>query len=601
MIFFLLLALIPLGVVGVFSIRTAEKLIVGLVRNQLLNVADDKAHLLERWLSERRADLLVISGSSILDSMDPVRIAPYLDLVVARYKVYKEISVLSPDGGVVHGNPGLAVGADLKEWLKIPSNDLFFSGITLRPDDRESNFRLAASVIDHDGSIKGIVCATVGTDTILNIVLNVSLGKTGECYLVDKDGTFLAHKERGRILSENIAQSGSFKNIFDTGAKRMTYLDYRGVEVLGISRQVPGTDWYLVVEQDRNEAFESADLLRRYIGVIMFFSVVCAAFLAWAVARHLVHPIAKLSRAANSLAGGEFDKAAVHTNRKDEIGALYHAFNDMAVQLRERQLSLEKAVNLKESELHETDIMLQQSREAAARSEKFSALGRLGAGVAHEIRTPLTSIKLFLESVESEIAISSEYEEDFDIAMGQIKRIENTINRFLDFAKPQELVFSMVDIRRLVEDVLSVVRPMANKQECSVRAGLSENMKTVKGDKKLLEETFINILVNSLEAMENGGRLEVTATMDHCEFDGKSVSCARVDVSDTGQGIAEESIANIFDPFFTTKSSGTGLGLSLVHSAIQRHGGTVCVRSSPGSGTVFSIFLPAEPDEDCHE
>ncbi len=595
--FFLLLALVPLGVVGVFTIKTAEDLIIELVDSQLLNVADDKAHLLERWLSERRADLLVISGSSILESMDPVRIASYLDLVVARYQVYKEISVISPDGKVVHGNPDSKFGTELKEWLKAPANELYLSGITLRSDDRESNFRMAAPVYGRDGSIKGVVCATVGTGTILNIVLNVSLGKTGECYLVDKDGTFLAHKERGRILSESIAQSGSFKNIFATGARQRIYLDYRGVEVLGISRKVPGTEWYLVVEQDRNEAFESADLLKQYIGVVMLFSFVCAAFLAWAVARHLVHPIAKLSMAANSLAGGEFDKAAVHTNRTDEIGALYHAFNDMAVQLRERQLSLENEVNLKESELHETDIKLQQSREAAARSEKFSALGRLGAGVAHEIRTPLTSIKLFLESVESEIEISPEYEEDFGVAMRQIKRIETTINRFLDFAKPQELVFSNVDIRRLLEDVLSVAKPMANKQECSVRAILDDDLKSVRGDKKLLEESFINLLVNSLEAMENGGRLEVTAKMDRCETDGEKVWCVRVDVSDTGQGIAEENISNIFDPFFTTKASGTGLGLSLVHSAIQRHGGTVGVRSVPGSGTVFSILLPAEPDE----
>jgi signal transduction histidine kinase len=460
---------------------------------------------------------------------------------------------------------------------------------------------MAAPVFDHEGTIAGTVCATVGTSTILNIVLNVGLGETGECYLVDKEGTFLAHKESRRILEENIAQSGSFKNIFAGETRQKTYLDYRGIEVLGISRKVPGTDWYLVVEQDRNEAFESADLLRWYIGAAMAFSISCAVFLSWAVARHFVHPIGKLSKAANRLAGGEFDEAAVQTNRKDEIGLLYKAFDDMAVQLRQRQLSLEKEVDRKVSELRETDSMLRQSRLAAARSEKFSALGRLGAGVAHEIRTPLTSIKLFLESVECEIEISPEYEEDFRIAMRQIRRIETTINRFLDFTKPRELIFSVVDIGQVVDDVISVVRPMANKQECSLEMNMQKNLKNIKGDRKLLEEAFINLMINSLEAMENGGRMVVAAAMDHREINGENISCVRVDVADTGQGIAEESIANIFDPFFTTKSSGTGLGLSLVHSSVQRHGGAIGVRSPDGGGTVFSIFLPSERNKDFYE
>ncbi|MBU2578050.1 HAMP domain-containing protein [Patescibacteria group bacterium] len=597
MVLFLLLALIPLGAVGLFSIKTAEDLIVEMVNSQLQNVADDKVHLLERWLSERRADLLVIAGSSILGSMDPDRIGPYLNLVGLHYKVYKDISVISPEGSIVFGITGKNSGAEWKDRLEAPANKLFLSGITLRPEDRESTFRIAAPIFDSDGVVKGTVCATVGTSTILNIILNVNLGKTGECYLVDKDGTFLAHKEPRRILAENIAQSGSFKNIFVTKARQKTYLDYRGIEVLGTSRKVPGTDWYLVVEQDRDEAFKSADLLKRYVCIAMAFSICCAVFLAWSIAYYLVHPIGKLSKAAKNLASGEFDKASVHTKRKDEIGLLYQAFNDMAIQLKERQRFLEKEVGLKESELHETDIMLQQSRLAAAMSEKFAALGRLGAGVTHEIRTPITSIKLFLESVQSEIEISHEYEEDLMVAMQQIKRIETTINRFLDFAKPQGLVFSPIDVQQVISDILSVVRPMANKQECSVTVKTPGDLKKIKGDKKLLEETLINLLINSMEAMDHGGKLEVTTAMDQREMNGKSVSCVRVDVSDTGQGIAEENIPNIFDPFFTTKSAGTGLGLSLVHSAVQRHGGTICVKSNAG-GTVFSIFLPAEPCQD---
>ncbi|MDI6798145.1 MAG: ATP-binding protein, partial [Desulfatibacillaceae bacterium] len=359
--------------------------------------------------------------------------------------------------------------------------------------------------------------------------------------------------------------------------------------------EVPGTDWFLVVEQDRDEAFQSADLLKRYVYATMAFSVLCAAFLALSISRYLVRPIKQLSEAANHLAGGDFDKAILNTRRKDEIGLLLAAFNNMAAQLKERQILLEKEVGLKDAKLSQTDAMLQQSRLAAARSEKLAALGRMGAGVTHEIRTPLTSIKLFLESVQSEIETSPENEEDFNVAMRQIQRIEKTINRFLDFAKPQELSFSLVDVELLLKETISVVRPMAIKQECSLKMNILGELSKVRGDRKLLEETFINLLVNSLEALGSKGKIEVTARMDSCRINGRSVSCVRVVVADNGPGIEKERIQNIFDPFFTTKPSGTGLGLSLVHSSVQSHGGFVDVQSEPECGTVFSIFLPAEP------
>ncbi|WP_211239130.1 cache domain-containing protein [Desulfatibacillum aliphaticivorans] len=591
---FLPLSLIPMVAVGVFSLKTAEEIVVSMVNIQMNNVADDKVNLLERWLTERRADLLVIADSSFLGSMDPDIIGPYLNSVCSNYKVYREVFVISSEGEIVFRNTGVQSGEEWRDGLEYPIDSYFMSEITFRPGDKESAFRIAAPILDEKGHARGTVFATVGTSSILNIILKVSLGETGECYLVDKNGAFLAHNDPRRILTENISHSGSFTNIFVSQDRETAYLDYRGIEVLGTSRKVPGTDWYLVVEQDRDEAFQSAQILKRHFFLIAAFSLCYAVVLAWAISRYLISPIKDLSRSANILADGEFDKAAVRTDRKDEIGLLYQAFNHMALQLKERQDSLAKEVDLKESELHETDIMLQQSRLAAARSEKFAALGRLGAGVTHEIRTPLTSIKLFLESVQSEIEISPDYKEDFMIAMMQVTRIENTINRFLDFAKPQKLVFSSMDIQQVVEDVLSVVRPMANKQECIVYKKIGANLPKIQGDKKILEEALINLLINSLEAMELQGRIDVSAKMGSFQIDGKDVSCVRVDISDTGSGISEENIPNVFDPFFTTKASGSGLGLSMAHSAIQRHGGGLRVESTVGKGTIFSIFLPTE-------
>jgi len=250
---FLVLALVPLAVVGVFSINTTESLIENLVLRQLENIAADKVSILERWLNERKQDMKVIAGTSLIKTLDPELIAPYLELIKIHYGVYNDISVLSAQNDLIFSTLDMSQNLDTSLLTGDPSEPLVLFPITYLPEEKESTFRIAAPIYKNSDHI-GTVLGTVGTNNIINIILRVSLGETGECYLVDKNGTFLAHKEPRRILAENISQSESFKNIFDSRDRKKTYLDYRKIEVLGTSRKVGETDWYIVVEQDRDEA-----------------------------------------------------------------------------------------------------------------------------------------------------------------------------------------------------------------------------------------------------------------------------------------------------------------------------------------------------------
>ena len=590
---FLILILIPLAIIGTFSIKATERLVFDMVMRQLENVALDKTIILERWIAERKSDLLVISGTSIIKSMDPIIIAPYLDLVQKEYLVYKNFIVISAGGELVYSTHEAKDNEDIKDIGYYSIKDhLYLSNIVYNEKENESVFNIATPILDDNSKLEGTVYGTIGTNQIILSILNVSLGKTGECYLVDKDGRFLAHKEPDRILNENISQTESFENIFTQKDRKKTYLDYRGIEVLGISKKIGGTDWYLVVEQDRDEAFQSLDILRRIIYLTVLLYIGSAFMLIWMISYHIVNPIRALSQSTDILANSEFERAMVKIDRRDEIGMLYHAFENMALKLQERQNYLTKEVSLKDAELKETDSVLRQTKLMAERSEKFAAIGRLGAAVAHEIRTPLTSLKLFLESVHAEIKVSPEYQEDLAIAMKEIKRIEATINRFLDFSKPQELIIADIDIFQLIEDILSIIKPMINKNECTLDVRIENDLQRIKGDKKLLGEALINILVNSLEVMPHHGRLFISAETDTYNSNDVSQQYIRIDVSDTGPGIPEYQIGNIFDPFFTTKSSGTGLGLSITSKTIKSHGGFIRVKSEINQGTTFSLFLP---------
>lgn len=592
MLIFLALAMVPLVVIGWFSLQITEKIILNMVIQQLENAAADKAAIVERWLDERKADMEVMANTSIVRSMNPDLIKPYLKLTRDKYGVYKDLAVANTYGAVICNTsespfPLPPDSANFKDRF-------YMSEITYAPEEKESSFYIAAPVFSSDKEITGTIYGLVGTNKIIFFVLNISLGQTGECYLVNEEGRFLAHKEPHRILTDNISQSESFKNIFQKRDRKKAYLDYRGIEVLGTFLNVAGTNWYIVVEQDKKEAFQGAATLKSIIYLTVLLCICSALALTWMISYNIISPIRRLSRYAEMIADSRIDQPVVKTQRKDEVGMLYRAFEHMYEKPRQRHDNLRQKVGLKDEQLRQTDKILEKTRQIAERSEKFAAMGRMGAAVAHEIRTSLTSLKLYLESAQELITQSAEDQEDFRIAMKQVNRIESSVNRFLDFVKPEEMVFSLIDIPVLVEDVLHMIRPLASRQGCQTQKHLPAGLARISGDRKLLAEALVNLTVNSLEAMEENGILSISAQEDSFESNNCQKPCVRIDIRDTGSGIAENQMENLFEPFYTTKASGTGLGLPLVLNTIQSHGGTIGVQSTPGKGTVFSLYIPVE-------
>jgi signal transduction histidine kinase len=595
---FLLVSTIPLGIAGVFSVQTADRLIVSTVTNQLENLAADKAELLRRWMAERKADVAVIAHCSVVRSFDPQQIAPYLRLMESQYRVYNRFVVTGPGGRVLYDTAGASDRPSGEEAYYREARALgsHVSEVSWDEARQEAVFRIAEAIRNADELPVGMVCATVSTQAIIAQVLRLSLGETGECYLVDRTGTFLAHKQPERILKENIAQSESFTNLFGGARAGPIYTDYRGIPVLGASRPVADTPWYIVVEQDRDEAFAGSYRMARNIQIAIGLTVLCAIGLSWLLASSVTSPIRSLSEAADALSRGEFEQAlaASAVRRKDEIGTLDAAFRHMAGQLWDRHTRLQRQIGTAEGQLRRSEDKLQKTLEAAARSERLAALGRLAAGVAHEMRTPLTSLKLFLQSLCEDLELPPDQAEDFDVGMRQIQRMETTINHFLDFARPKEPCLADIDFTKLVDDAVLVVEPRANQQEVEVVKSIASALPGVRGDMRQLGEVVVNLLVNALEVMPEGGRLSIRVFAVPGEDPAGSRPRACIEVADTGPGVKEADVERLFEPFFTTKASGSGLGLAIARQTVERHGGTIAVRTQLGAGTTFSVFLPAE-------
>jgi signal transduction histidine kinase len=222
-------------------------------------------------------------------------------------------------------------------------------------------------------------------------------------------------------------------------------------------------------------------------------------------------------------------------------------------------------------------------REETIRLDRLASLGKLSAGIAHEVRNPLTGISLLLDDLHDKPNFNAEDKEMLSKALAEIERVERLINALLSFSSPVRADFRDGDICRVIYDVILLMKRPAEKQ--GVRLELQmEELPVFRFDPEKIKQTLINIIKNALEALTNGGVITIMAW--HNE------QTVTVTVHDNGPGITRQDMPLIFEPFFTRKGAGTGLGLSITQRIIEEHHGTITVESAPENGTTFSIMLP---------
>ena len=234
------------------------------------------------------------------------------------------------------------------------------------------------------------------------------------------------------------------------------------------------------------------------------------------------------------------------------------------------------------------------------RSDRLASLGTLSAGMAHEIKNPLVSIKTFAQLLPERYQ-DSDFRETFSNLIGhEIDRIDSLVNQLLRFARPTKPVLKPMHVHEILEKSLSLLGHRLYQKEIKLTRSWQANVDTIRADADQLEQVFLNFFLNAMDAMKNGGELAVSTQVQTDErwvaaltrSNGESGEVLHITIRDTGEGIRKEDIPHVFDPFFTTKDYGTGLGLSVVHGIIQEHGGQIEVESEVQKGTAFHILLP---------
>ena len=274
--------------------------------------------------------------------------------------------------------------------------------------------------------------------------------------------------------------------------------------------------------------------------------------------------------------------------RKNETGKIIGydgIFRDVTKQvameeeLRNYSTNLEKTIQEKTKEV----LDLERSK---FHLEKLASLGQMAAMIVHDVRNPLSSIKMGLTTLLNRAELKDRDQYCIEIAVREVNHLERILKDLLNFAKPQNLQFANNDINQVLELALEQMVDNFEGADISIEKTLSAQLPLIRIDKDRLSQVFFNLLLNAKQAIINGGIISIRSDMDDQN------NIVRVQIQDNGEGIQEEYISQIFDPFYSTKAEGTGLGLSVVQKLIEAHNGTVSIESKLGMGTKVTIELP---------
>jgi len=338
-----------------------------------------------------------------------------------------------------------------------------------------------------------------------------------------------------------------------------------------VSDKVIGILYVGMLEQKFTDMKRNA--LLSFVGISLV-GIVLSVVICYLLSKALTKPVSALVLAAQRLAAGDLKQRVQPDNSTEEIGMLGRTFNLMAASIEERDEQLR-----------------QRAQEEVMKSERLAMIGRLAAGVAHEINNPLTGVLTFSHLLREKENLDEQDKEDLDLIINETTRAGEIVRGLLDFARERAVEKEPLDVNDVVQQTVRLLGNWKAFQQIAINEDLAGNLPRVNGDMNQLQQVLLNLSLNACAAMPNGGTLTISTSVR----DDRTL----VRVADTGCGIKKEHLDRIFEPFFSTKpvGKGTGLGLSISYGIVQQHGGDLKVKSEEGKGTTFTVVLPPAEDE----
>jgi signal transduction histidine kinase len=360
---------------------------------------------------------------------------------------------------------------------------------------------------------------------------------------------------------------------------------YEGVKIAAPVTMPGNTKGTLLVYQPLSSLEDSLVLSQRLIALwIILFLTIIALFGFYILSRRIVRPVHELINTTEKIGAGRFPESAEIGSVK-EINQLYSALRVMYGEIEDGKRKLRDKI----MELEETNAELRLTQKELIATEKLASLGQLSAGIAHEIGNPLSAIKGYAEVLRRASGMDdSKRGEILGDIMREVGRVDRIIRTLLDYSRPRKSSSQLVSVNEVIKDTAEIIMSQGALKGIGLTLELSEDTPEIIADTGQLSQVIVNLLLNSRDAVGEGGEIVISTARDAGPG---AVICVR----DNGEGISKEIIGRIFDPFFTTKDPGhgTGLGLSVSARIVETFEGVIEVESEEGSGSLFRIIFPA--------
>ncbi len=561
------LGVAPILLVGVYNYIRSMEALEGLIVARTGYTADRAAEEIGYRYAQRQSDLLLLADNAETKNL---------------YRAHSEGDRAAWDAAYGSADPYLrraweVVGAPYQrvEFRDASGAVLYEMGLPPYAAEQRTKpspdlIELVQPIRDHETSQKlGTLATIVHLDSILpRARLDTSFGREGYCVVFDRENGIILHHPRRAFVQQSASKlfgptgwhlgpdvfsrkSGSF--IFEEGASRWM--------ASFASLTVPR--WTVIATASIDEFAMPFARTRTINLVFVILITVAIAFAFYLMTRRATSSLERLTAAADEIAGGNFEPSLPRPG-SDEVGKLSAAFAVMVKEVREMLRRIEQ-------------------------SRHMAAVGQFASQLSHEIRNPLTSIKLNLQSLERDVSsrrIPPDCARPVQICLREINRLDRVVRGALSLARTPSSTLQTCSVHASVEEALDVLRPQLEGRNIAIESDMRASRDTVLGDSERLKGVFLNLLLNSADAMPGGGMIRISTDV--------SDSAIRIRVMDEGPGVPPDLKDKIFEPFFSTKKEGTGFGLALALQTVEEQGGTLKLLEGEtvGGGAVFVVELP---------
>ncbi len=416
---------------------------------------------------------------------------------------------------------------------------------------------------------EGLLIGRIPFSDVVRDIREYKFGRTGFLMLIDEQGRILYHPQGNTILQQVTVRGKQSEQIISRA--RAMQSGFGRATILGIDGYVAYAplkekNWTIIATLPYREFAVAPNALRDTAIGVSLAILVGSIFISFGIAGSIANPLLKLTSVTRRVAQGDLQQR-IEVKSKDEIGELANAFNVMV------------------RNLGNANKEIQAAQEKLVRSERLAAIGQLASSISHELRNPLGVMKnslYFLQMVGAGKS-NAKVQEHLDIISKEVETSNGIISGILNFSRPGKIVPVDSQINGIVQEAISKAGVPDN---IVVQTELADDLPQISIDPEQIQQVFLNIIKNAVQAMPKGGKLYIRTQ--------KTDSSLEIIFRDSGCGISPEDKDKIFQPLFTTKAKGTGLGLSVCQNIVQGHKGDIKVESEPGKGSTFIISLPQE-------